>query len=79
MHSLRTSETDGFWSCFKYKSQHLLSSQRHLHCEIAGLARAELTVQPRRLQPERKQQDVSGVRDHTHLALRLRGDVSIAG
>lgn len=73
MHSLRTSKTAEFWSCFKYKSQHLLSSQCHLQCEIAGLAWIEL----RRLWPKLNQQNISGVHDHTHSVVHLCGDISI--
>lgn len=73
MYSLRTSETAGFWSCFKYQPQRLLTSQSHLQCEMALLAK--LLLQSRRLRPELKQQKVSGEHDHTHTALCLCGDV----
>lgn len=75
MYSLRTSETAGFWSCFKYQPQRFLTSQSHLQCEIALLACAKLLLQSRRLRPELKQQKGSGEHDHTHTALCLCGDV----
>lgn len=75
MYSLSTSETAGFWSCFKHQSQHLLTSQCHLQCEIALLACAKLMLQARRLWPELKQQNISGEHGHTHIALSLCGDV----
>lgn len=70
MYSLSTSETAGFWSCFKYKSQQLLISQCHLQCEIALLACAKLMLQPR-LWPELNQQNGPGEHDDTDTALCL--------